>query len=70
MSIFGFHQTQMFRGTSYERPYKMPTALANEWARASAEGDDEVAIMLGGRWSAESVLEGLQRFPTSKLAKL
>jgi hypothetical protein len=60
MSIYGFHQTQMFRGTGYEKPYEMPAALANAWARASAEGEHEIAGMLGGRWSAESVLRGLQ----------
>lgn len=61
MSIFGFHQTQMFRGTGYEKPYEMPPALAHAWARASAEGEHEIAGMLGGRWSAESVLRGLEK---------
>ena len=60
----------MFRGTGYEKPYDMPAAVAKEWARASERGDHEVASMLGGRWSAESVLRELRKLPTSKEARL
>jgi predicted cupin superfamily sugar epimerase len=58
MSIFGFHQTQMFRGTGYAKPNEMPTALAMRWEQANQEGDYEAAALLGGRWQLRDPIGG------------
>ena len=63
ISIFGWHQCQMFAGTGYAKPYAMPAALAKLWAEAGATDDpdaQDVSAMLGGRWSAASVYRELE----------
>ena len=61
LSIFGFHQTQMwsekagdFEGILYT-PSPMPPSLARQWVLASAAGEADAATFLGGRWTPASV---------------
>ena len=61
LSIFGFHQTQMwsekagdFEGILYT-PTPMPPSLARQWVLASAAGEADADTFLGGRWTPASV---------------
>ena len=73
ISIFGWHNCEMFHGTGYAEPYAMPASLARLWGEACAAGQADEAAMLGGRWSATSVwreLDKLRQSSPSFRAKL
>ncbi len=57
-----FHQTQTWaRDGAGGRPGPMPAGLARKWIEASAAGQGDAAVLLGGRWDAASVWAAVER---------